>query len=435
LWLEPSELRRVVRHEGAHAVHQAVAGSEPFQARRHDAESFAVRAERDLPPSLGALRKPAPRLLGFPPQSHEPFDKVWIGRPGIVGEVKDKGITVRIFIEYKGIKLTTRGRSQDWAFHCGQHPIQPLPALAKNMRAAARFVAGLNTKIPAGKHQVTFLAASGNSASAGYRTLHGKGMVVVPEAEMVAGKFHDTLAHEMSHGIFEHHLHAGTKTIAPGRHRRTIFALAGLKAQGVSPDPLAQRFAQLYLDLKSTKKVPEPKSRFNPAKPPPLTGGGSQVAAGLAMVTDTLWAASPGGHPWDGVDEFVASAYGGFIREPKLLGRIVDYYAKHDRKIASLKKELFRLLQSIGSSANVTAPKSTTAADKELADLGPVPEITGIGQLGWIIDPSKMPSPTKIDCAPVIKKPVSDKELLDIIEGIESKPEKKLEPKKKPNPE
>lgn len=47
-------------------------------------------------------------------------------------------------------------------------------------------------------------------------------------------------------------------------------------------------------------------------------------------------------------------AYGGFLRQPKLLERIIDFYARQDPKIKTLKKELFDL--PADQSSNMRAP-------------------------------------------------------------------------------
>ena len=59
------------------------------------------------------------------------------------------------------------------------------------------------------------------------------------------------------------------------------------------------------------------------------------------MVLDTLWG-TPGGHPWDSADEFLASALAGFIQQPERLRLIIAHYQAADERIGPLAKELLR---------------------------------------------------------------------------------------------
>jgi hypothetical protein len=103
------------------------------------------------------------------------------------------------------------------------------------------------------------------------------------------------------------------------------------------------KWRHAQMDLTS---YPEPTAKFDPDRPPPLAGGGR--AAGLVMVTDTLWSGS-GGHPHAGPDEFFASALGAFLSNPGLQQKIFAHYAKADektdKKVDRIAAELTRLLK------------------------------------------------------------------------------------------
>ncbi|NNG15939.1 MAG: hypothetical protein HKM89_05600 [Gemmatimonadales bacterium] len=420
----PAQRGRLLRHELAHSVHQSWAPPGTSLGAREHAEMLAGRAERGAALSLRDVLAPAPDLLAYPPKPYKPFDQVWIGYPGIVGEVVTSGVTVRFYKDYDELGIGVKGRSDYWAYECGKHDTAPLPDIAKKMKDVGEFVARLNKKIPAvgAAHRVALVAVHGGSASAGYRTAHGKGMVVLPVAEFDTGKFGDTLAHEVTHGIFEHHLRAGPRA-------------KGAAATAIAPDPLALRFAELYLKLEATEAVPEPTARFDPKSPPPLSGDGPAHPAGLVMVTDTLWAAEAGGHPWHGVDEFFASAYAAFVRQPKLLKKIVKHYGRHDKSIGPLAKELFLLLRSVGKPkklSTLAAPSKPGPAERELSGIGATPDFTGkTGRIGWLVEPSRMPAPDRIRCEPLSVDPRSIEELLgidDLPDVEEETPEAEREP-------
>ncbi|MEA2704321.1 MAG: hypothetical protein QOD63_2266, partial [Actinomycetota bacterium] len=167
------------------------------------------------------------------------------------------------------------------------------------------------------------------------------------------------------------------------------------------PSGIALRFADLYQRLSTTPQVDEPSSKFDPENPPPVKATGQKTQpAGLVMVTDMLWAGS-GGHPWDGIDEFFASALGGFLHNPKLLGQIAAHYVKGvGGNLGDLCKELFVLLGQVAKGgAGKAAPLAdsrATAAAKALAAIGSVPD--------WsqkqipLLQPDTLPGPNKPTC-------------------------------------
>jgi len=54
------------------------------------------------------------------------------------------------------------------------------------------------------------------------------------------------------------------------------------------------------------------------------------------MVMDELWTGG-GGHPWDTVDEFFASAHGAY-QQKSLFEKIVAHYGKADKNSAASQK-------------------------------------------------------------------------------------------------
>jgi hypothetical protein len=67
------------------------------------------------------------------------------------------------------------------------------------------------------------------------------------------------------------------------------------------------------------------------------------------MVTDSLWSggASTEGHPWDGPDEFFASALGAFVRDRQLLAQMIAHYAPLNASIKRDGAELLALLTAV----------------------------------------------------------------------------------------
>ena len=97
------------------------------------------------------------------------------------------------------------------------------------------------------------------------------------------------------------------------------------------------------------------------------------------MVMDELWTGD-GGHPWDTVDEFFASAHGAYQQKP-LFEKIVAHYGKADKKIPPLAKKLFALLAKVGDPKALVAiktPADTIAIDAELQRIPPTPAVGGV---------------------------------------------------------
>ena len=334
--------------------------------------------QRDTP---ATKTPPAPSRA----RAYAPWDRVWIGHDGLLGEVVEKGVKVRMFRDWAALGITDTPGPQ--AYECGPHDRKPIPDWVKKMRDVGRLTAAANDKLPAGSAQrVAIVAIVGDSSSSAYRWANGQGLVVVGVDAFDAGTYGETIAHETAHALYEHH------SVRKG------------KPDARTPDAFALRFADLYTRLQDTEGVPIPKSgKFDPAKPPPLEFQGTESgrAAGLVMVMDELWAGA-GGHPWDGPDEFFASAYGAYRQDPKLLKRIISHYAKKDKKITALGKELLELLPLAGNYKAADAlkpPADPKDAEAALRKAGAPWDVSGYQDvLGWAVDPERMPGPRSIVC-------------------------------------
>ena len=212
----------------------------------------------------------------------------------------------------------------------------------------------------------------------------GKALLVVSHTDFEkAGP--ETAAHEAAHAVFESHSHPDPK-----------------HPDALAPDAFALRLADLYLRLAKTPVVPLPSEPFKKQKPP-LKGDGSGHPAGHVMVTDSLWSggASTEGHPWEGPDEFFASAFGAFVRDPKLLSQMIAHYAPLDASIKSGGAELLTLLKAVKDPKAAQALKPpATAQQKDATDAirqRESPASTIKERLGAILDPETL-APEKVTC-------------------------------------
>jgi hypothetical protein len=333
------------------------------------------------------------------PKEYSPWTKVWIGKTGMVGEVLQEGVKVRIFKKWENIKI----KPEDYV--CGNEALQSSPDAAKKtkkvtdelqltadkMRKVAQKVAQTNTRIPLEQKQVKLVIISEPSWSC---FLSEEGLIILNEKDFNRPTFEDTVAHEGAHSIFKYHM------------------LGGFKSQSI-PDPLALAIAQLYMNLQKTKKVPEPEGKFDKKNPPSLKAKRSSKTypAGCVMVADTLWSGE-GGHPWDDAKDFFASAYAGYLQNSTLFKEIVEFYRKNTGIEENLVEELFTLLEMVGKEESeiekLPKPsreyKELQEAFHELRNI-PIP-YSGNPEL---IKPEDMPMPEKISCPP--SKPKSKEEI------------------------
>ena len=373
LFMTPLEQKRMLRHEAFHSLHQQIAGVSETGNARTEAERLATNEESGF--SFPLPLAPAPSLLAFPPQPHAPWDQVWIGGGRIIGEVTEGGVAARIPLNYTDIGITTAPESQ--TYHCGKHDLAPIPKLVPRMRTAAKQAAALHDKIPEKNYPLkTAVIAIHPGANSAFRQAGGKGVLVVDQNDSWEG----VIAHEGSHGLFSFHLGEQTKL-------------------GV-PDALAKGFAELFLELKNTTPVSLPTGTFDPKHPPPLQDDGKTTPrpAGHVMVMDELWTGG-GGHPWDTVDEFFASAHGAYQQKP-LFEKIVAHYGKADKKIPPLAKKLFELLAKVGDPkalAELKTPADTKAIDAELQRIRSTPAVTD-AVTDLLVNPDTLPGPSTIVC-------------------------------------
>jgi hypothetical protein len=394
--LSPSERADVVHHEMIHALQQRAAPPEESGAARERAERLADRPRGDFP-SPDALRAPAPRLLAAPikGKSATGFTRLFGGDGQVIGEVVHAGVTVRTSRSYTDLGIEapidpksqfgTASMSELQYLACGNRSFASLENAAKKMRGVAEAVARANGAIAAGspwRVQQVFVV---NEAS----RLHfadGRALITIALEDFAAAAA-ETAAHEASHAIFESHSHPDPA-----------------KPDVLAPDTLALRITDLFLRLSKTTPVPLPSQPFKRQKPSLKADADDDVRpAGIVMVTDGLWSggAATDGHPWDGPDEFFASAYGAFQTDPGLLRQLIAHFAPAD---AAIKPAGVELLALLGAVKDPKAQKSlpgvaTGARDAAIREIRgrESPASTIKQRLGAILDPEHLP-PETVTC-------------------------------------
>lgn len=409
MFADTAKRQDILRHEAIHARQQRSCLTDNSTPSRQRAE---LAAESGLPLAIG---NGVPEVLAYPPQNFSPWQRVWIGYPGIVGEVEAGSVKVRHYMDY-GDLAPVKGY---WDYFCGPHDGAPIPDLVKEMKGIANLVSSLNATLPAGKHRVDMVIIGGDPSGDGYRYFNGKGLVVLSRDEFLAKNWQGTIRHEVSHGIFEFHAEGGREPGKPG-----------------DPDNFALSVADLFTRLKTTREVQQPRKRFTEATPGLAVPEGEQgLPGGMAMVHDTLWSGS-GGHPQENVSEFFASANGAYLTDKALLQRMIDFYAAHDPAIVGLGKELLRLLAMVSQPkvyGAVGAPRAKDAAAATIVAAGAVPVFDADHYaFSRQLAPEKMPAPETFNCQPKAgTQPITEDDLLDF-EGTPKAPDKGKESPPRP---
>lgn len=237
----------------------------------------------------------------------------------------------RVLLTYKDIGIVSG--SAPATYHCGPHPSSLLDrSAAADLRKAAKLAAALNQKIPAGSPTRITMVLVHQGANSGFRMSGNDGVLVV---KMEDRPWEQVVAHEGSHAIFAFHL-----------GEKMTNATTDQLAQG-TPDEVAIEVGRIFLEMQSTAQVPIPDKHFDKGAPPLSSPRAITRPAGFVMVMDTLWSGTAGGHPWDTVDEFFASAFGAF-QQKKLFDKIVRHYASADSRIPVLAERLTDLFAMLG---------------------------------------------------------------------------------------
>ena len=395
--LSQSERADVIHHEMIHALQQRAAPVDESGMARARAERLAERPRGDFP-SAAALAAPAPRLLAAPIKGKPAtgFNRLFGGEGQVIGEVVDGGVTVRTSRSYADLKIeppvdtksefAIASMTELQYLACGDRPFASLQEIAKKMRAVAQAVARVNGAIATGspwRVEQVFVV----SEASRLHFADGRALITIALDDF-AGAATETAAHEASHAVFESHSHPDAA-----------------KPDVLAPDTLALRIADLFLRLSKTATVPLPSRPFKKEKPPlKVAEGGDGRPAGIVMVTDGLWSggAATDGHPWDGPDEFFASAYGAFTTNPALLDELIAHYAPADPAIKAAGAELLLLLKALKDPKAQKSLKGVDATDARAAATQAIraresSPSTIRERLGAILDPDKLP-PASVTC-------------------------------------
>jgi hypothetical protein len=360
------------------------------------AERIADRRPGDLPPA-GALEAPAPGLLAAQVKGKPAtgFERLFAGEGQVIGEVVESGVTVRLGTSYAALKIeapvdpksefgaATMTELQFLA--CTNRAFASLEAAAKKLRAVAQAVGRVNGAIAAGspwRVEQVFVV----SEASRLHFADGRALITIDHKDF-ANAAAETAAHEASHAVFESHSHPDPA-----------------KPDALAPDTLALRLADLFLRLSGTAPVPLPAKPFKAQKPSLKAEAADQTRpAGVVMVTDGLWSggAMTDGHPWDGPDEFFASAYGAYTTDPKLLRDMIAHFAAADPAIKPAGEELMKLLAALKDpKAQKALPALAGGARDEAVKAiraRESPASTIKERLGAILDPAKLP-PETVGC-------------------------------------
>jgi len=393
----------ILRHESIHALHQRSVAIDNSSTARINAEALASGGHLASPRAYSA---PAPSILAFPPQTHKPWDKVYIGNTMIIGELNQGGLTLRVKMDYsefkvddvmkydKSLGMDLIETKKSSVYHCGTHPNKNLVGKVKKLREVMSKVEKLNKKMPASStFRIKYIFVAPHTSER-FRTVDKKGVLFL-SSKTLNTSIVDAAAHEASHGIFEHHATAGDSDPA----KRV-------------PDNLALQVAAIFTKLRGTKAASIPNKKFDPSSPPSyVIAGRVSQPAGIIPIHDTVWSGE-GGHPWNDIDEFFASAFAAFTQNPKLLNKIVNYYNKHDNSIKPLYTQLFKLFKKVGdtkSLKSVAPPTDKAAAEKVTGNVSAPPDYTNPSNRlisdQDLFDPTLLIGPANISCASVAAKP------------------------------
>jgi hypothetical protein len=369
------------------------------------ARERAERIAESGAPSAAELRSPAPSLLAAPVTGKPAagFDRLFAGHGEIVGEVADSGVTVRARRSYSELGIeapvssnggfATSSMTDLQYLSCGNHAFPALQALGKKLHDVAKAVARVNGVIAAGSPWRVESVFAVSEAS----RLHfadGKALITLAPEDLENAAV-ETVMHEASHAVFESHSHPDAK-----------------HPEALAPDTFALRFADLYLRLASTRPVVVPAKPFRKQRPAfEARGEHAREPAGHVMVTDGLWSggAKTDGHPWDGPDEFFASAFGAFVHDEKLLGEIIAHYGTADGAIPAAGAELLAMLRALKDPKALASMRGlTTAAESQAATAAIKARESGSttikDRLGSVLDPAKI-EPATVNCPAPAKKP------------------------------
>jgi hypothetical protein len=225
------------------------------------------------------------------------------------------------------------------------------------MRDVGRITATVNDKLPKDSPQrVATVLITGDSSSNAFRWASGHGLIVLGIDDFDSGAYADTLLHETAHGLYEHH------SVRKGKLEDRV------------PDALALRISDLFTRLDDTEPVPIPTAKFNPKKPPRLDANDDETSRAAGVVAPRPRAAEAVDRP---------------LREE---GQ-ADHRPREGAARAAAARRDTAAADALKGPAD---PKAALAALKKAG--APLDVTSGQGGPDWLLDPEKLPAPSKILC-------------------------------------
>lgn len=293
-----------------------------------------------------------------------PFDADWQFDDGFVCEVNEVSVMVRGYVEYKVVKVKKKGKKKACEVYRDERASNDkVKKLAEKLRKIARWVGDKNKLFAGNQPKFAVRAVFFWPGVADAYRLHGnRGAVRIRTERILNGdEWKSTLAHEMSHGIFESHMPmSGTQRSTSG------YALH------------VGSYYRAFDAMTYTAALPT--VGFEQDSTPKITG--DQVGIVAVMFSDVLWSGYPDhGHGSAlNLDEWHSSALGGWIVNSGLMKKVAKYYAKKLKAPELEKKatELFDLFARLGDEQAIRDLLSPFDEEDVLVDLnniGETPEL------------------------------------------------------------
>jgi len=272
------------------------------------------------------------------------------GTPGTVFETTVNGITVR--------------------FYLAKAELDQEKKVTKNLATLTAQIKKLNALVTGQAFAVTQLFIY-TGATTGFRLILGTPTIYIDSKYAVAGDI-GSVTHEMGHAIAHSYLQTSTADADSEQSKRLRAMLQGV--------------ADVYVELGATKQEKLSKLGADLAG---QDDKDKEVPLGYFMVSPSSWSAKAKQepeHPWDNYEEFLASAFEGFVVNRKGLESSIAKFSKRDSAIAAPAKRLMSLLkqfQAGPSGKAVPAPKDVARAQREIDRAGGVPQVERTDKGGY----------------------------------------------------
>jgi len=240
-----------------------------------------------------------------------PYSQKITRRKGTLFEKTVNGIQVRFFLYTGEIGKESQILSQ-------------LSTVTSQIKKMNRMMAEPAYKV----HQLFIWTA----AITGFRIVLGKPVLYIDTQSLIK-KGLESVTHEMGHAVAYSYIQGYKPT-------------SGRKKRKLAPKNVIEMIADVFLQLRKTTK-----KKLLDLGVKDRTTKSLVVPVGLFMVDPWNWCSLPKSkckteHPWDGFDEFFASAFSGYLLNVKGLRISISKYEKMDAKIKPWGRKLLLLLKA-----------------------------------------------------------------------------------------